>query len=412
MNKTTSPRLCYVSAVPRFEPFAGLRYEHSLDLDRLIAPPYDVVGRKERAELAARHRANAIHVELPLADKTLRLTPYENAARLLRSWESEGLLVRDSEPVLYRYRMTLPDGGHATTGVIGALGIEPPGDEVIPHEQTLAKDETDRLELIRAARANLSPIWGLSLTEGLSALSESDEKPTAYATDDDGVLHELWVIDDPATIEAICLAVGSNPVVLADGHHRYSVARRYRDEQHAAHDGIAGPYDLVMAFVVELEEGSLQVGPIHRAFSNVPGRDELLEEVSKWFEVVDAGPRDDSMLSAVASSHALALVSRDNIWLLTPRQEIEEVTNSDLDSSFVSLLLESLTGAVSNHFHTWMEAVEATDNGDADVAVLVRAVTVDQIREWADARRLMPPKSTYFFPKPRTGMVYRTLDES
>ncbi|MFZ0667666.1 MAG: DUF1015 domain-containing protein [Acidimicrobiales bacterium] len=397
--------------MPRFEPFAGLRYEAGLDLDRLIAPPYDVVGPKERADLAARNRANAIHIELPVADRTLRLDPYSNAARLLEGWRTEGVLVRDSKPAFYRYRMTMPEGGKSTTGVIGALGIEPPGDEVLPHEQTIAKDETDRLALIRSAKANLSPIWGLSLTDGLSRLSETEEKPTSYATDDAGVLHELWVVNDQVTMEAISLAVSSNPVVLADGHHRYSVSRRYRDEQRTEHDGVAGPYDLVMAFIVELEEGGLHVGPIHRAISKVPGRRQLLEAAAKWFEVVDAGPRDDSLLSAVVSSHALAMVAQDRIWLLTPRPEAYETTNSDLDSSFVALLLEEMPDAVSNHFHTWMEATDAVESGHADVALLVRPVTVDQIREWARARRLMPPKSTYFFPKPRTGMVYRTLED-
>jgi uncharacterized protein (DUF1015 family) len=420
--------------VPRFEPFAGLRYDPSLDLDRLIAPPYDVVGPAERAELAGRHRANAIHIELPEADRPLGLGPYENAARLLDSWRSTGLLCTDASRSLYRYRMTLPGGpagagagasatlggegggaaatgqGRSTTGVIGALGLEPPGNDVLPHEQTMSKDETDRLELIRATRANLSPIWGLSLTEGLGELCAPEGDPTAKATDDSGVFHELWVVDDPATIEALCLAVSATPVVLADGHHRYSVARRYRDEERAAHDGIAGSYDLVMALVVELEEGGLRVGPIHRALTGTPGREDLLDAVRKLFEVVDAGPNDPALLSAVTTSHALAMVSKDRIWLLTPRPEAYEAADSDLDSSFVALLLEALPGASSSHFHTAREATDAVERGDAEVALLVRPVTVEQIREWARARRLMPPKSTYFFPKPRTGMVYRSLE--
>jgi len=396
--------------VPRFEPFSGLRYDAALDLDRLIAPPYDVVGPAQRAELASRHRANAIHVELPEADRSLALNPYENAARLLKNWQSEGLLARETKPALYRYRMTVPEGGHSTTGVIGALGIEPPGDEVLPHEQTIAKDETDRMELVRATRANLSPIWGLSLTDGLSKLIEPDTRAKAAAKDDDGVLHELWVVDDPAAIEAICLAVAASPVVLADGHHRYSVARKYRDESRAAQDGLAGSYDFVMALIVELEEGGLRVGPIHRALSGTPGPSEVLDAVRTWFEVVDAGPIDEALLSAVTSSQALAMVTTDRIWLLTPRPEAYEATNSDLDSSLVAQLLQELPEATSMHFHTWHEAVDAVRSGDADVALLVRPVTVGQIREWAHGRRLMPPKSTYFYPKPRTGMVYRSLE--
>jgi uncharacterized protein (DUF1015 family) len=396
--------------VPRFEPFAGVRYDPSQDLNRLVAPPYDVVGPEERAELAQRHRANAIHVELPVADRQLGLDPYENAAKLLSAWRSEGLLRKDAEPSFYIYRMTPPGGHRPTTGVIGALGLEPPGDSVLPHEQTIPKDETDRLELLRATATNMSPIWGLSLTEGLSKLFGPDTAPTEAATDDSGVLHELWVVDDQAAVEAISLAVSASPVVLADGHHRYRTALKYRDEQRNAHDGVGGPYDLVMALVVELEEGGLEVGPIHRALSGTPGLEAVLETVRNWFDVVDAGRLDDAVLSAVTSSNALAMVANDGIWLLTPRPEAYEAANSDLDSSLVALVTDALPGAVSMHFHTSGEAIDAVKRGDAGVALLVRPVTVAQIRQWARDRRLMPPKSTFFYPKPRTGMVYRTLE--
>jgi uncharacterized protein (DUF1015 family) len=198
--------------------------------------------------------------------------------------------------------------------------------------------------------------------------------------------------------------------VLADGHHRYRTALKYRDEQRNAHDGVGGPYDLVMALVVELEEGGLEVGPIHRALSGTPGLEAVLETVRNWFDVVDAGRLDDAVLSAVTSSNALAMVANDGIWLLTPRPEAYEAANSDLDSSLVALVTDALPGAVSMHFHTSGEAIDAVKRGDAGVALLVRPVTVAQIRQWARDRRLMPPKSTFFYPKPRTGMVYRTLE--
>ena len=369
--------------MPRFEPFQGLRYDSTQDLNRLIAPPYDVVGPEERAELTRRHRANAIHVELPAADKQLGLDPYENAAKLLSGWESEGLLKKDPKPSFYAYRMT-PEGDHEPTiGVIGALGLEPPGDSVLPHEQTIPKDETDRLELLRATSANLSPIWGLSLTEGLSKLFEPDTAPDEAATDDSGVIHELWVVDDESTVEAISLAVSASPVVLADGHHRYRTALKYRDEQRDSHDGLGGPYDLVMALVVELDEGGIEVGPIHRALSGTPGLEAVLDTVRNWFDVVDAGTPDDAVLSAVTSSNALAMVADDGIWLLTPRPEAYEAANSDLDSSLVALVTDALPGAVSMHFHTSGEAVDAVKRHEADVALLVRPVTVYQIRQWA-----------------------------
>ncbi|HLX88166.1 MAG TPA: DUF1015 domain-containing protein, partial [Acidimicrobiales bacterium] len=252
--------------VPRFEPFAGLRYDPSVPLHEVIAPPYDVVGPEERAELARRHRANAIHVELPVEDREAGIDRYAHAASLLRAWEDEGIVLGDTAPVFYAYRMTAL-GGDRTTGVIGALGCEPIGGDVLPHEQTIPKDKSDRLDLLRATRTNLSPIWGLSLTDGLSALYEQSSPALAHATDDEGVLHELWVIDDPATIDAIRLSVGSSPIVIADGHHRYETALAYQSERRAARDGARGAYDLVMALVVELAPGQLTVRPIHRTIT-------------------------------------------------------------------------------------------------------------------------------------------------
>jgi len=159
--------------MPRFRPFPGLRYDRSLPLDKVIAPPYDVVGPEQRAELAARHRANAIHVELPVQDNRSGLDKYRAAAQIFSTWRQDGVLVPEPSPVFYAYRMTDPGGG-STTGVIGALECEEPGGAILPHEQTIPKDKSDRLDLLRACRANLSPIWGLSLARGLATAGEPD----------------------------------------------------------------------------------------------------------------------------------------------------------------------------------------------------------------------------------------------
>ncbi len=218
--------------MPRFRPFAGLRYDRSVPLDKVIAPPYDVVGPEERARLAHRHTANAIHVELPVQDAHAGLDKYRSAARIFSTWRDEGLLVPDA-PAFYAYRMTVPGGG-STTGVIGALGCEAPGGDILPHEQTIPKDKSDRLELLRACRANLSPIWGLSLSQGLAAVYEPEGAPGGEAVDDDGVTHALWVLDAPEVVEAVTSAVESAPVVIADGHHRYETALTYQAERRAA----------------------------------------------------------------------------------------------------------------------------------------------------------------------------------
>jgi uncharacterized protein (DUF1015 family) len=396
--------------MPRFRPFAGLRYDRSLPLDKVIAPPYDVVGPEERATLAARHRANAIHVELPVQDTRTGLDKYRSAAQIFATWRHDGVLVPEGRPAFYAYRMTVPGGG-STTGVIGALECEPPGGDILPHEQTIPKDKSDRLDLLRACRANLSPIWGLSLSRGLAAAYEPEGPPHAEAVDDDGVRHALWVLDAPQAVEEIMRAVEAAPVVIADGHHRYETALTYQAERRAARGGDGGPYDLVMALVVELSEGQLTVGPIHRTISQVPPDLDVAEWFGRWFDTVYAGPADEQLVESVAQSGALALVTEHGTWLLTPREQTYAEAGSDLDSSLVALATDALPDTTVAYVHDWRAAVSAVAEGRADAALLLRPVTVDQISDWAHARQRMPPKSTYFYPKPRTGMVFRTVEE-
>ncbi|MHB1583585.1 MAG: DUF1015 family protein [Acidimicrobiales bacterium] len=397
--------------MPRLEPFRGLRYHPgAVRLDDVIAPPYDVIDSAQRARLAHRNPANAVAVELPEPDLGRRLDRYRVAATLLASWQARGILVADPVPSLYPYRMTRQDGT-TSTGVIGALRLPGPDEPtaVLPHEQTLPKPKSDRLDLLRATRANLSPIWGLSLNEGVSAYFDPEGPPAAQAADDDGVLHQLWVLDDIDTIAAVGDAVGSSPVVIADGHHRYETALAYQREVRATAGDRPGPHDLVMALVVELADDQLQVGPIHRTLASIPPGTDLTAVFAKWFDILHAGAATERVVGALAESGALALVTANDAWLLTPRPEAYLQADSDLDSSLVGLVLDELPSVVATHRHTVTEAMTAIRGGEAEAAVLVRPPTVAQIAEWARAGRMMPPKSTYFTPKPRTGMVYRSL---
>lgn len=394
--------------MPRLEPFTALRYDPSVPLDEVVAPPYDVVGPEERAKLASRHRANSIHVELPVKDALSGLDRYRTAARLLSSWVEEGLLRRDEAPSMYPYRMTGPGGG-TTTGIIGALACEPRDGDVVPHEQTIRKDIGDRLDLLRACHANLSPIWGLSLTEGLTKAYEPLGPPGRTATDDSGTVHQLWVIDDPAAIESISQGVAQAPVVIADGHHRYETAVAYQAERRSARDGAPGDYDLVMALVVELSEAQLSVGAVHRVLSRVPPGIELLQVMGRWFDCELAGDVAEDLAGELVRSGTLALVTRDGTWALTPRPEASRVAGSNLDSSLVALALDEVAGVIPTFSYDWRDAVRAVTGGDADATLLLRPVTVAQISNWAHERRRMPPKSTHFHPKPRTGMVFRPV---
>jgi uncharacterized protein (DUF1015 family) len=397
-------------AVPRFEPFVGLRYDPArVHLDQVIAPPYDIIEPPERSHLASRHAANAVHVELPEADLRSGTNRYQVAAQLLAAWQAEGVLRADPAAAFYPYRMITPDGA-SSTGVIGALGIDEEGGDVLPHEETLPKPKSDRYDLLAATRANLSPIWGLSLASGVSDALAPQGPPVIDVLDDDGVRHQLWVLDDPAGIAAVRAAVEAAPVVVADGHHRYDTARQYRRDQRAAQGDAPADHDLIMALIVELAEDQLTVGPIHRAISGLAPGTDLPAAFARVFDVVRAGDSSDQVVSALGESRSLALITADDAYMLLPRPGAADAIGSDLDSSLVSAALEALPGHVSTHKHSWPEAVEALRSGEAQAVVLLRPVTVGQISEWAAARRRMPPKTTYFSPKPRTGMVFRILE--
>jgi uncharacterized protein (DUF1015 family) len=401
--------------MPRFEPFQGLRYDVArVDPNAVIAPPYDVIEPLQRAALARRHSANAVRVELPEQDTRHGFDRYQNAAHLLAEWQEEHKLVRDPNPSFYVYRMTPPGGRPPTTGVIGALAIDPGASgDVLPHEETLAKAKSDRLDLLTATNANLSPIWGLSLTSGMSKTYKTDGPPAITATDDDGVRHELWVIDDEGTIDAIATAVADSPVVIADGHHRYETSVAFQRQHREALGGpVPGDFDLIMALVVELAEDELAVGPVHRILSGLPDGFDLVDAFSSWFDVMRAGEFVPRNTSALGESGALALVMASGVWLLSPKDGTEEAAGSDLDSSMVELVLAELPEHEVEFRYTWRDAVSVVESDDAQAAVLLRPVTVEQIAAWARAGRRMPPKSTYFHPKPRTGMVYRTLAPS
>ena len=393
--------------MPRFEPFAGLRYDTSrVELAQVLAPPYDVVGPAQRSVLAARHSANAIVVELPEQDPRSGADRYLAAAARMAGWRADGLVVTDPDEIFYAYRMTDIDGS-TTLGVLGVLGLdESSAAQILPHEETLAKAKSDRLELLTATRLNLSPIWGLLLTSGLTALLVTDAPPAEAAVDDDGVRHELWLIDNVATIAAIAEVVGSAPVVVADGHHRLATAGTYMDGAGAGTPGADG----ILALVVELAEDTLSVGPIHRLLSGLPDGLDLVDIFDSWFDVARAGDCTDRTITALGESSELALVMSSGCWLLTPRDGTAEAAGSDLLTSMVALAVAELPDHDLAFAHSWQEAMAAVRSDDAQAAVLLPPVAVSQIDAWAHARRRMPPKSTFFHPKPRTGMVFRALD--
>lgn len=406
--------------MPRFEPFAGLRYHQSTDLDAVTAPPYDVIDEPQRAALAARSPYNAVRVELPVDDG--ELDRYAGAARLFREWRATGVVVADDDPSFYLYRMGYRDEfGRPcqTSGVIGALELSVPGEgDVLPHEQTTPRAKSDRLQLLESTQCNLSPIWCLSLAKGLGALAEPTGAPVGRCTDELGVHHRLWRVTAGASIAAISELVASAPVVIADGHHRYETALAHRDRRRATegdpegvHDGAARhPSDSVMTLVVELAEGELSVRPIHRVITGLPAGFDVVDALSPWFDAGVGPVGDESLPARMGSAGALGLLLADgSSWLLHPRPGAFPLDLPDLDSSRLDVARAGLPEHQVAYQHGTSAVRSLVTGQDGAAGVLLRPATVAQIAATAERRDRMPPKTTYFHPKPRTGMVFRSI---
>lgn len=399
--------------MPDFLPFPALRYatptSGAADLSAVCAPPYDVIEPEDRASLLAADPHNAVRLILP--------DSYAEATDLFARWQADGTLVVDDTPTFSVYRMHfIGDDGRArvTTGVIGALELDRDG--VLPHERTLPKAKSDRLELLRATRANFDPIWGLSLATGLSELLEPDATPVAVAHDRDGVRHECYPITDPARLGAIRSAVSASGLVLADGHHRFETACTYRDER--GHDDVGA--GAIMTLVVELAPEQLCVRAIHRLLTGLPSV-RIRDALASVFDVRDAGANDAagvaSLEAAMQRERALGLVDAEGLALLVPRpaldQRVAELASPlrDVDAArFDAAVLPALPGVSLAYRDDAATVAAGVEKGNAQAAVLLRPVEVETIRAAAAARLRMPEKTTFFAPKPRTGMVFRSLD--
>jgi uncharacterized protein (DUF1015 family) len=402
----------YGPVVPRFEPFAGLRYAPGTDIDAVTAPPYDVIDAAERSRLAARSDSNAVLFDLP--DEADGEGRYEAADRMLRRLRSEGVLVTDDAPGFYVYRMVYEDERgrtRHTTGVLGALELSRPGEGgILPHEHTTPKAKSDRLDLLRSTRHNLSPIWGLSLGQGLTQLCEPSGEPDAEATDEDGVRHQLWRLTDPVRVGAIRALVGEHPVVIADGHHRYETSLAYRDERRAV-DGEGGPWDLTLAYVVELTDDELAVRPIHRLLHGQPRSTDLVDALTLALFDGEPTEADIELPDRMAAAGALGLVlPGGDAYLLTPRPGAFPDAMADLDSARIALAVETLPGIEVEYQHGTEIVLDRVASGEAMAGVLLRPAGVPQIEATAHTGVRMPPKTTFFWPKPRTGFVFRALD--
>ena len=400
---------CQSCAVPIFAPFRALRYRDTANLEALTAPPYDVLSAADRAALAARHPNNSVAIDLPEGDD-----PYANAARIMASWRDSGVLVADERPSFTLYRMRFVDASGArrdTVGVIGALEVVDEGAAgVLPHERTTPKAKTDRLDLTRATRANLSPVWGLSLREQLTDALLAAGHLVGDFVDDTGVTHRVERVDDPARVRSIASIVGSAPVLIADGHHRYAIARTYRDEMRGT--PLDGAARTTMTYVGELVEQQLSIAAIHRLYRGITA-EQVRDVLSRSFDVAPVADAshavNSSVIAEMSQRGSLCLVDTSlRGWWLTPKPDAF-VGLRDLDSDRLEAALRTVTHEVA-YQHGFDEVAAMLRAGHAQSAIFIRPTSIAEIRRTADERMLMPPKSTFFTPKLRTGLVIRPLD--
>ena len=395
--------------MPRFEPFHALRFTDNGNLGVYCAPPYDVLSDYDRQQLAAQSAHNIVHIDLPIAVPPS--DAYANASHLLQSWIENDVLQRDDEPSLTLYRTSFTDETGKSRNIVGVIGSLEVVDEgaggVLPHEQTTPKAKTDRLDLTRATDANLSPVWGLSTKIGLSALLSEPGEPVGSVVDAEGVIHSVERVVDKSRIESICAAVSSSPVVIADGHHRYAISRTFRDEVRARTQSKDTGAELTLTYINELVEEQLSVAAIHR-FYNGASADDLRRALTQFYTFEAATSVDDKTLQEMNKRGSLVFIDdRMSVSWMTPKVGVFDSIR-ELDSARLEYALAGVDHTVG-YQHGVSEVRQLVVDGKAAAAILIRPVSVDEIKRTANEGLLMPPKSTFFTPKLRTGLVMREL---
>jgi uncharacterized protein (DUF1015 family) len=354
------------------KPFRALRYDtdQAGPLEDLVAPPYDVIGPAEREQYLARSPYNVVHLTLPDSE--------EEAGRSLRSWRESGVLANE-EPAFWALSQEYvgPDGVARTrNGVVVSLRVEPyENGSVLPHERTHQGPKEGRLRLLRASQTQLEPIF--LLYEGPAPFAVPEREPDLGV---EGA--QLWRLDD----DGIAAAFADRRLLIADGHHRYETALAYHDEVGTPETAY------MMAVLVSLEDPGLTIFPTHRVFEQPPPRD-LLE-----------GEKRDDPESALEE---LGRLERDRaaVVVYDGSTELAVDGSGELDVQLVDRLGQDGLSYTAD----WREAVRAVDEGEAAVAVLMRPTRIEDVFEVAARGETMPQKSTYFYPKLVSGLLFHPL---
>jgi uncharacterized protein (DUF1015 family) len=411
-------------------PLKTMRFDPEVagSFESLIAPPYDVIDEDLRARLAAGNEYNVVEIDLPAGEDK-----YNHSAELIDQWRESGALTVEDEPALWMLRQdyTGPDGAVRTRhGIFCRVRVEEYGPgRIRPHERTHPGPKQDRLDLMRATKANLSPIFSLfSDDDGRFQRLLQDvagQEPFTSCPDLDGNRNTLWRVSDPAIIDAIELSVADRELLIADGHHRYETARIYAEEI-----GGEGDHNYVLMFLCALQDPGMTVFATNRLASNTtPEQQEAIRTVAKEsFELTettleDLAPSGEGPAGEFGyyDSHL-----RKPYRLRLKDQSIADEALAGMPPAYRSLdtaILEALflKGALGmsdddiSHLNglgyssDFDETVELVNSGEYDLAFFLRPTPVPQIRQVAAEGENMPPKSTYFYPKIPTGFVFNPL---
>jgi uncharacterized protein (DUF1015 family) len=435
--------------VPHIRPFRGLRFEPEVvgDLSAVVSPPYDVISATQQQALMARDPHNVVRLDLPEDEPGDEPDDrYRRAARTFAAWRSDGSFRKDARPSLYAYEQTYrvpgTDVERTQRGFFGRLRLEPfgPGSGVLPHERTLSGPKEDRYKLLRATGANFSPVVGLYADPGgeaaelLTGIARTS--PTIDLVADDGVRHRLWVVpadeDEGSPVGRLIAAAAAEPITIADGHHRYETALRYRDERRMSRSCEEDPpFDYILTLLLDTTAEALTVLPTHRVVRGLgeTGIEALWSGLGELFEVERVERADRLEAAFGAAGLAVGGRGRFGLWtrhggaILTARREAFEAllpTGGDalrrLDVTLLQVALGRLTGidpaatAAGGRVAYTKSVAEAVDWVDraqdgADAAFLLEPTPVAEIAAVAAAGDVMPQKSTYFYPKPVTGLV-------
>ncbi|MDR3182451.1 MAG: DUF1015 domain-containing protein [Planctomycetaceae bacterium] len=433
-------------------PFAGYRYSSGKipHLDDVVAPPYDVIGEELQDELYAKHPNNVVRLilERMFSDDNEVNNRYSRTAKTLANWKQNGVIVQESQPALYVYHQIYTVNGqkYVRKGFMCGCSAVPFGyGMVYPHEITMSGPKLDRLMLTTACKMNFSQIFGLYpdadnavqtlLEEALVAGKYTD---SVSAADHLGVIHQMWVVEDAETLNAVVAAMAPKPIFIADGHHRYETACNYRKQigdmgllnsTHPAND--------VLMVCIAMEDPGLIVLPTHRLFRGAAALTsaELQAKLGDCFqtEIVGSSPDDAhrvwQRIESENRQDAIGLyTARDQKWLLTTitpagRAKMDEIDREhhpewrELGVSLLHrLIVETLLDADTSdavkpvYVHLVDEVVSGLRTDNYPLAALVMPAAIEHIKTLSLLGDRMPAKSTYFYPKLIAGFVFKPLE--